>query len=287
MYKIYKATNKQNGKVYIGQTTKTLEKRKMAHLARSKFGSHYYFHNAIRKYGIDGFEWEILYDEIENSQEADRLEIEAINRFESTINSKGYNLSTGGGGGDTFTNNPKKEEIREKLRKINTGKKRSIETKRKMSEKLLGNTHTLGRHLTEEHKNKISEHSDHHSPPIAGRKFEDFYGNERAKEIKQKISAASRGRFFSKEHRDKIGMAHKGKIVSEKTREKLRMANKGKIPAMAKLNIEIVKKLRTIIFPSKPDNKSWALFEKELGLEYNISASVIRKIRYGVLWKNI
>ena len=58
---IYKATNKKNGKVYVGQTTNTLERRKRGHKDRAKntnYNSH--FHNAIRKYGFDVFKWEII-----------------------------------------------------------------------------------------------------------------------------------------------------------------------------------------------------------------------------------
>lgn len=33
---IYKATNKTNGKYYIGKTTRTLEKRKIEHKAKAK-----------------------------------------------------------------------------------------------------------------------------------------------------------------------------------------------------------------------------------------------------------
>lgn len=47
---IYKATNKINGKIYIGQTHKSLEERKMCHKHDSK-NIDTYFYRAIRKYG--------------------------------------------------------------------------------------------------------------------------------------------------------------------------------------------------------------------------------------------
>lgn len=46
---IYKATNLIDGKIYIGQTTRTLEKRRKEHEKPSKHN--YLFQRAIRKYG--------------------------------------------------------------------------------------------------------------------------------------------------------------------------------------------------------------------------------------------
>lgn len=51
---IYCITNKVNGKIYIGQTTKTIEKRLKGHFYESKC-SDYYIHRAINKYGINNF----------------------------------------------------------------------------------------------------------------------------------------------------------------------------------------------------------------------------------------
>jgi group I intron endonuclease len=63
---IYKATNKINGKSYVGQTIRTLNERKQSHLNDSNNNSTCYFHNAIRKYGKASFKWEIL-DECDKS----------------------------------------------------------------------------------------------------------------------------------------------------------------------------------------------------------------------------
>lgn len=57
---VYCALNIVNGKRYIGQTTRDLDKRKKEHISLSKNGSKFAFHLAINKYGEDVFEWSII-----------------------------------------------------------------------------------------------------------------------------------------------------------------------------------------------------------------------------------
>ncbi len=60
MYKIYKVTNLINNVAYIGQTKTKLQARINRHIYSMQHGSNLYFHNAIRKYGIDGFNIEVI-----------------------------------------------------------------------------------------------------------------------------------------------------------------------------------------------------------------------------------
>ena len=55
---IYKITNKINGKVYIGQTIRSLEIRKRGHIQCAEQGMNRHLYNAMRKYGIENFEFE-------------------------------------------------------------------------------------------------------------------------------------------------------------------------------------------------------------------------------------
>ena len=55
---IYKFTNKINNKVYIGQTTQTIEQRTNKHL--SQLDDNTYFHRALKKYGINNFDIEVI-----------------------------------------------------------------------------------------------------------------------------------------------------------------------------------------------------------------------------------
>lgn len=57
MIKIYCHRNKQNGKVYIGQTCKTLDERACR---GNGYRDSPRFYNAIKKYGWDMFESSVL-----------------------------------------------------------------------------------------------------------------------------------------------------------------------------------------------------------------------------------
>lgn len=92
---VYKATNKINGKVYIGITTHSLEHRKKIHIRDSK-RIDTYFYRAIRKYGKDNFTWEVI-DRAESKEELSELEKYYIKLYDSFDNKeKGYNTTSGG-----------------------------------------------------------------------------------------------------------------------------------------------------------------------------------------------
>ncbi|MGL5964449.1 MAG: GIY-YIG nuclease family protein [Fusobacteriaceae bacterium] len=83
---IYKATF-PNGKVYIGQTTSSIEDRKIQHVSDCHKGSKNKFHTAMRGYGIKNVVFEIeCYCE---SKDLDRVEEEKITLYNSVTS--GYN----------------------------------------------------------------------------------------------------------------------------------------------------------------------------------------------------
>jgi len=90
---IYKCTNIVNGKIYIGQTINTLEKRIIGHIHNIKHKSNY-FHNALNKYGQKNFIWEII-DEAFSKDELDLKEIRWI-KYYNSFGENGYNLTSGG-----------------------------------------------------------------------------------------------------------------------------------------------------------------------------------------------
>lgn len=130
--------NRINGKRYIGITSQK---------PTNRWGNGHgykrcpFFYASILKYGWDTFRHEILYTNL-TQDDAEKLEIELIAKYETQNPDKGYNLSSGGG--------------------VNSGFHRSEEFKQKVSEtrklRYSGKNHNrYGTHLSEETKKKIRD----------------------------------------------------------------------------------------------------------------------------------
>lgn len=136
---IYQAKNLINEKLYIGKTKGSLANRQRGHIRSALMkDSKTVFHNAIRKYGQNNFEFSIL-EELASDCSDDLLN-EKERFWIVQMNSKipsGYNMTDGGDGNDgSIKPNlgiPMSDEQKEKLRKANLGNKHSKETKIKMS----------------------------------------------------------------------------------------------------------------------------------------------------------
>ncbi|NFO99068.1 hypothetical protein FDC62_12905 [Clostridium botulinum] len=117
---IYKITCKLNGKVYIGQTSETLQKRFKRHMGYQKNEHDTKFYRAIRKYGVENFAIEQI-DTANTQEELDDKEMYWIEQY-NAIN-KGYNSKSTKGkcGGDTLSNHPNKEAISQKIRMSKLG----------------------------------------------------------------------------------------------------------------------------------------------------------------------
>lgn len=97
-YSVYIHTNKTNGKKYIGITRQNPEKRWQK-------GYGYIdtvFWNAIKKYGWDGFEHEVIGSGL-TKQNACEMEKALIAMHRTQDRSKGYNISDGGNTCDVIT----------------------------------------------------------------------------------------------------------------------------------------------------------------------------------------
>lgn len=89
-------TNKINGKIYIGYTSKELKKRKYQHKQYAlKRNSPFDFHQAIRKYGWDNFEWQVIYESWDDDHCLTVMEPQFISDYKS-FGPNGYNMDKGG-----------------------------------------------------------------------------------------------------------------------------------------------------------------------------------------------
>ncbi len=230
---VYRLVNKQTGQSYIGQTI-NLNKRIVHHLfAAEKAGTKNEGQpivHAIREFGIENFEIEILYEskpfnDLEDLRKVlDEKEIYFIKMFNST--ETGYNISKGGRG--TLGVKPSSKAI-EAIKKANTGRTLSEEHKSAVRN---ANIERWKNPILK--KNQSEQFSGEKNPMygirLTGEKNHN-YGKPMPEETKRKLSEANKGKSrnpFSEETRRKLSESNKGKSKSESHRKKLSEAIKGK-----------------------------------------------------------
>ena len=222
---IYCATNVITKRHYIGQTVKTLERRKSQHLRHALAGGEQSprFYAAIRKYGVEAFAWSVVFDDAADG-EIDTLEIEAIAVFKA-LHPQGYNLRTGG------TNGRMSEDTKRKIGLAHRGKVVSQLTRDRQSKTKIGK------------KQSATQAEKHRGAMVALWKTPEFrekmmlgrqHRPPHSEETRAKIARASRGRVKSEEEIAKIRKAHLG--VSYVTRYGVQRAEemKAKISAASK-----------------------------------------------------
>lgn len=191
---IYKHTCLITGKYYIGQTTKTIEQRWKGHVNNSKKDKPYgIFQRAIKKYGEENWEHEVLESDI-SEEILNEREIFHIAKWNSSDTRYGYNLTEGGEG--VIPN----EETRKKLSESHKGKTPwnkgkhdiyTLDTIEKISNTLKGYKQTpearknmseahKGKKLSEEHKQKLSESCkiSNSRPEVKQKMSENNLGNK-------------------------------------------------------------------------------------------------------------
>jgi group I intron endonuclease len=211
---VYKATNMVNDKVYIGKTVHSLERRKSQHLHELKKNNNQYFKRALRKYGKENFEWEVL-TETDDEKKLNVLEKFYIAAYKKMTDV--YNLTNGGEGVSGYIPT---EEIRKKISESLKGKYPiSIENKIKLSKLNSGSNHPqYGKHRSEETKKKLSEAYKKQLKTQG----HPALGIHRSEETKEKLRQANlgkkspiKGRKLSPEHIRKLSESHKGNIPSK------------------------------------------------------------------------
>ena len=92
---IYKFTHIESNRCYIGQTIQDPNQRRLEHIADSRHTTReYHFHNALRKYGIDAFTFEVI-DKATTLDELNLLEEKYVEQYDSIAN--GFNIRQPGG----------------------------------------------------------------------------------------------------------------------------------------------------------------------------------------------
>lgn len=94
---IYLIQNKVNGKMYVGQTTQTFEKRMYGHIHISRTKPKCLIDIKLKEYGLHNFESFIIDRCYTNQEDLDILECFYIKKFNSKVDNEcGYNIREGG-----------------------------------------------------------------------------------------------------------------------------------------------------------------------------------------------
>ena len=252
---IYKITNQVNSKIYIGQDK---------HNNPNYLGSGKILHLAFKKYGAENFIKEII-EVCESKEHLDERERYWINFYKSTDRNIGYNIALGGDGGDTISNHPDKDLIRQKhsewMQENNParGRKKSEDEIERWKDSFVGkykgeNSLNFGKKHNDDSKIKMSE---------ARKKWHKNLTEEERNIISGKISKSNKGKEgfwkgkdntnhsdWMKQNNPMKGKTHTDEIKqrisdankkpkSDETKRKLSEANKGKKPGnTVKVEIE-------------------------------------------------
>lgn len=232
---IYCATNKINGKKYVGQTIGKLSQRKRAHKSAAIKGVNHPFYAAIRKYGFKSFEWEVL-KELEDDDDLDLYEIRFV-KSERSLYPNGYNLTEGGFG--CRHSEETKQKIRDMwkdplYRKKTIAARNSPEAIRKLKESLKEAKDRIyspeaNRKRAEKQKGRMISQKTI-DKIVATRKARDNYGHTEKTKAKLsetiKNSEAHRTAVNTDDFKQKVRETHTGKVNSEETRKKMSEAMK-------------------------------------------------------------
>lgn len=249
---VYMVKNLVNGKVYIGKTSTSAEKRFKRHcyeaFSKNKLGKrNYYFHSAIVKYGVENFEIIELCECLTNNECSDRERF-YIKHYNSKNHEIGYNLTDGGEG--VIGRKKTKEEIEKHKQKL-LGRKLSDEHKKAISKA------NKGRVISKQTKTKISLKNSGENNGNYGK----------AETLESRIQ---RGKSIAKSK--KIHQSQRGNVSAEVLRRVATERLSEKIPS--KIKDEIVELYDSGLF-----------VKRDLSEKFNIPfASINNILRY---WKDV
>lgn len=203
---IYRATS-PSGKSYIGQTTRSLNQRKQSHIADMKRkGKCEAFHSALRRYGVEEFQWEVL--ACACCQSVLNVLEEAYVALYETVSPRGYNLHEGGTGGGKRSVLTRQRHSIAALRRTQTEEGR--ENLRLMTER--ATNYWRGRKQSPE---QIAKRAQKNSIRFRG-EGNPMFGRKKSAASIAKFSAKMKGRKQSLEHVAKRAASNKRRAAAKK-----------------------------------------------------------------------
>jgi group I intron endonuclease len=175
IFKIYVIINQINGKKYFGQTSMNLKDR-----WKGKYNTH--LESSINKYGKENFLYIVLLDGLTH-KEADDIEKELIEDFNTRDPNFGYNIREGGSRGGLS------DETKRKISEAAKHKKLTDATKEKIANSMRGEkNHFYGKNHSEETKKKIQQQAKER---LSNPENNPMYGKHFSEESKEKLRKAN------------------------------------------------------------------------------------------------
>lgn len=207
---VYKIVCKVNGKMYIGQTIRSVEERWRSHKYDAKKRNHkdkLHISRAINKYGEENFKISTVCF-ANNQQELNVREKTAIRLFDSIRS--GFNLHEGG------LNQRLSLITRAKISAANKGRKKPLGFGEKIRQS------RLGKKNSESTKIKCSQSQI--------REKSAWFGKKHSEETRAKMRKAQKGRKHSPESIEKMRNKKLGKKMSEEAKKKMSVRRFGRKP---------------------------------------------------------
>lgn len=221
---VYFIKNKVTGKFYVGHSINILN-RFVRHRRDLNLNIHHcaYLQRAWNKYGSKNFKFSIC-KVCNTEEESINLEQYYIDNFKDRLYNTSYSANYGG---DMTSNHPNKEIIIAKRKdslKITLSKMSKEERISKYAKNGCKNG-MYGKKMTKEQREYLSKLYTGRKSEYKGMTYEERYGEDKAKEIKENLSKKAKSRVFGKNN------PFYRKTHTEETKKIMSEKKKGNIPA--------------------------------------------------------